>query len=105
MRLALALLGVPGAAPPIAGAAGAARRAAVHVADLRFFCPPLIPDTTKAAEGRLSVFLPDDCPPAAVTANFLSRARDPELKGSVGEGPNHSNHSNHSNSFKIGFFV
>ena len=25
----------------------------------------------------------------------------PELKGSVGEGPNHSNHSNHSNSFKI----
>ena len=23
-----------------------------------------------------------------------------ELKGSVGEGPNHSNHSNHSNSFK-----
>ena len=31
--------------------------------------------------------------------------RDPssaELKGSIGEGPNHSNHSNHSNSFKIG---
>ena len=27
-----------------------------------------------------------------------------ELKGSVGEGPNHSNHSNHSNSFKIRFF-
>ena len=27
-----------------------------------------------------------------------------ELKGSIGEGPNHSNHSNHSNSFKIGFF-
>ena len=25
----------------------------------------------------------------------------PELKGSIGEGPNHSNHSNHSNSFKI----
>ena len=24
-----------------------------------------------------------------------------ELKGSIGEGPNHSNHSNHSNSFKI----
>ena len=23
-----------------------------------------------------------------------------ELKGSIGEGPNHSNHSNHSNSFK-----
>ena len=23
------------------------------------------------------------------------------LKGSIGEGPNHSNHSNHSNSFKI----
>ena len=29
---------------------------------------------------------------------------DPELKGSIGEGPNHSNHSNHSNSFKIGIF-
>ena len=28
----------------------------------------------------------------------------PELKGSIGEGPNHSNHSNHSNSFKIGIF-
>ena len=27
-----------------------------------------------------------------------------ELKGSIGEGPNHSNHSNHSNSFKIGIF-
>ena len=27
-----------------------------------------------------------------------------ELKGSVGEGPNHSNHSNHSNSFEIGIF-
>ena len=30
-----------------------------------------------------------------------------ELKGSVGEGPNHSNHSNnsnHSNSFKMGIF-
>ena len=25
---------------------------------------------------------------------------EPELKGSIGEGPNHSNHSNHSNSFK-----
>ena len=25
----------------------------------------------------------------------------PELKGSIGEGPNHSNHSNHANSFKI----
>ena len=31
-------------------------------------------------------------------------ARTPELKGSIGEGPNHSNHSNHSNSFKIGIF-
>ena len=28
-----------------------------------------------------------------------------ELKGSIGEGPNHSNHSNHSNSFKIGLFL
>ena len=31
----------------------------------------------------------------------------PELKGSIGEGPNHSNHSNHSNrsnSLKIGIF-
>ena len=28
----------------------------------------------------------------------------PELKGSIGEGPNHSNHSNHSNSFKIEIF-
>ena len=28
----------------------------------------------------------------------------PGLKGSIGEGPNHSNHSNHSNSFKIGIF-
>ena len=27
-----------------------------------------------------------------------------ELKGSIGERPNHSNHSNHSNSFKIGIF-
>ena len=27
-----------------------------------------------------------------------------ELKGSIGEGPNHSNHSNHSNSFKIRIF-
>ena len=27
---------------------------------------------------------------------------EPELKGSIGEGPNHSNHSNHSNSYKIG---
>ena len=29
----------------------------------------------------------------------------PELKGSIGEGPNHSNHSNRSNSFKIGIFT
>ena len=29
---------------------------------------------------------------------------DPELKGSIGEGPNHSHHSTHSNSFKIGIF-
>ena len=28
----------------------------------------------------------------------------PGLKGSIGEGPNHSNHSNHSNSFKLGIF-
>ena len=28
-----------------------------------------------------------------------------ELKGSIGEGPNHSNRSNHSNSFKIGIFL
>ena len=28
-----------------------------------------------------------------------------ELKGSIGEGPNHSNHSNRSNSFKIGIFT
>ena len=28
----------------------------------------------------------------------------PGLKGSIGEGPNHSNHSNHSNSFRIGIF-
>ena len=28
------------------------------------------------------------------------RLREAELKGSIGEGPNHSNHSNHSNSFK-----
>ena len=27
-----------------------------------------------------------------------------ELKGSIGEGSNHSNHSNRSNSFKIGIF-
>ena len=33
-----------------------------------------------------------------------ARATEPELKGSIGEGPNHSNHSNHSNSFKIGIF-
>ena len=33
--------------------------------------------------------------------NAVSNA---ELKGSIGEGPNHSNHSNHSNSFKIGIF-
>ena len=37
-----------------------------------------------------------------------ARRADPEyqaeLKGSIGEGPNHSNHSNHSNSFKIGIF-
>ena len=30
--------------------------------------------------------------------------RGPGLKGSIGEGPNHSNHSNHSNSFKIRIF-
>ena len=29
----------------------------------------------------------------------------PGLKGSIGEGPNHSNHSNRSNSFKIGIFT
>ena len=34
----------------------------------------------------------------------LQLAFAPELKGSIGEGPNHSNHSNHSNSFKIGIF-
>ena len=33
------------------------------------------------------------------------RAREAELKGSIGEGPNHSNHSNRSNSFKIGIFT
>ena len=36
-----------------------------------------------------------------------ARRSSPELKGSIGEGPNHSNHSNrsnHSNSFKIGIF-
>ena len=36
-----------------------------------------------------------------------AEAQIPELKGSIGEGPNHSNHSihsNHSNSFKIGIF-
>ena len=34
----------------------------------------------------------------------LRMGPEPELKGSIGEGPNHSNHSNrsnHSNSFKI----
>ena len=35
---------------------------------------------------------------------LADRQSAPELKGSIGEGPNHSNHSNHSNSFKIGFF-
>ena len=29
-------------------------------------------------------------------------SRAAELKGSIGEGPNHSNHSNHSNSLKVG---
>ena len=38
-------------------------------------------------------------------ANFARRSPYPtELKGSIGEGPNHSNHSNRSNSFKIGIF-
>ena len=32
---------------------------------------------------------------------LLGAALEPELKGSIGEGPNHSNHSNHSNPFKI----
>ena len=37
-----------------------------------------------------------------------TRRSRPGLKGSIGEGPNHSNHSNqsnHSNSFKIGIFL
>ena len=34
----------------------------------------------------------------------VGRQSAPALKGSVGEGPNHSNHSNHSNSFKLGIF-
>ena len=36
--------------------------------------------------------------------DVADRMPEPELKGSIGEGPNHSNHSNrsnHSNSFKI----
>ena len=33
------------------------------------------------------------------------RGPETELKGSIGEGPNHSNHSNRSNSFKIGIFT
>ena len=31
--------------------------------------------------------------------SMKEQAYGPELKGSIGEGPNHSNHSNHSNSF------
>ena len=41
---------------------------------------------------------------AAVAATPALLAYSAELKGSIGEGPNHSNHSNHSNSFKIGIF-
>ena len=32
-------------------------------------------------------------------------AYNAKLKGSIGQGPNHSNHSNHSNSFKIQEFL
>ena len=45
-----------------------------------------------------------------VTVWWTPGSFHPELKGSIGEGPNHSNHlnhsyhSNHSNSFKIGIF-
>ena len=40
----------------------------------------------------------------ALASNPADYVFTPELKGSIGEGPNHSNHSNHSNSFKIGIF-
>ena len=39
-----------------------------------------------------------------VTVWWTPGSFHPELKGSIGEGPNHSNHLNHSNSFKIGIF-
>ena len=50
-----------------------------------------------------------DGPPATPAGPGLTPAWRPvrtpaELKGSVGEGPNHLNHSNHSNPFKIGIF-
>ena len=41
----------------------------------------------------------------AGAADTVPRLPEPELKGSIGEGPNHSNHSHHSNSFKIGIFL
>ena len=42
--------------------------------------------------------------PARLEAIAKSAQLQAELKGSIGEGPNHSNHSNHSNSFKTGIF-
>ena len=35
--------------------------------------------------------------PGMTESGYRCKAFEPELKGSVGEGPNHSNHSNHSN--------
>ena len=59
----------------------------------------------KAAEEARKLVGPD---PAEEDHPFAGQsggsAFSAELKGSIGEGPNHSNHSNHSNSFKIGIF-
>ena len=52
---------------------------------------------------HLSLFGCEDVADEVVTAAGALPSMT-ELKGSIGEGPNHSNHSNRSNSFKIGIF-
>ena len=60
--------------------------------------------TTSGRRSRGSGSLGVQAQHSQAPAGLPERRCCAELKGSVGEGPNHSNHSNHSNSFKIGIF-
>ena len=66
------------------------------------------PVQKKQSGGVTTVTKVDDTPEPDAGAEapepLVPGGQLPELKGSIGEGPNHSNHSNHSNSFKIGIF-